>query len=65
MKIRSLTEEDLESAAKLYASVFSAAPWSEPWRETTAYVRLRHFYNSPGFSGVLAEASGRIAGLAV
>lgn len=64
---RRLERSDLEACARLFAQVFSAAPWSEPWRFEGALARLGHFYASPGFVGMLAtsdrgEATGFLLG---
>lgn len=58
MSIRAIQKEDLESCAVLYAGVFSSAPWNEPWTKKAAFERLRHFYESKGFVGVLADMEG-------
>lgn len=56
MSIRPIQESDLKACARLYAEVFSSAPWNEAWSEELAFERLIHFYHSKGFVGVLAKS---------
>lgn len=58
MIIRNIERADLEDCAALYADVFSSFPWNESWTTQVAIDRLAHFYESKGFSGVLAEDNG-------
>lgn len=63
MQPRPLEEGDLEGCATLFAQVFSAPPWSEPWSIERALARLEHFHASPGFVGMLASGErGEVAG---
>ena len=55
MNIRDIEKQDLPELARLYAAVFNASPWCEPWTEAAALKRLAHFYESKGFIGLLAE----------
>ena len=64
MKIRFIERDDIETCAKLFVLVFSAAPWSEPWNVDSAKERLLHFYESKGFIGLIAERDG-IVGFAL
>jgi ribosomal protein S18 acetylase RimI-like enzyme len=64
MKIRSIEKQDIKGCAKLFAQVFSSAPWNEPWTEEDAFTRLNHFYESEGFLGILIEKD-RILGFAL
>ncbi len=64
VKIRPIAHSDLQTCSQLYASVFSAAPWSEPWTEQAAFQRLRHFFQSAGFVGMLAETD-QLLGMAL
>ncbi|WP_111413030.1 GNAT family N-acetyltransferase [Billgrantia lactosivorans] len=64
---RRLEPRDLEACAALFAQVFSAEPWSEPWGVDGALARLAHFHESPGFMGMLTlndlgEAMGFVLG---
>lgn len=58
MTIRSITQQDLDACAELYAAVFSAPPWRESWSREHAYQRLSHFYHSAGFEGRVYDAQG-------
>ncbi|MFQ3786433.1 GNAT family N-acetyltransferase [Halomonas sp. A29] len=51
---RRLELRDLKACAALFAQVFSAEPWSEPWGVDGALARLEHFHASPGFVGMLS-----------
>ncbi len=67
MPPRRLEHCDLEACAALFAQVFSAEPWDEPWRFDGALARLVHFHESPGFLGMLTlndrgEAEGFVLG---
>lgn len=55
MIIRTIKSQDLINCARLYADVFACKPWNEPWSVDAALDRLRHFYGSSGFVGLLAE----------
>ncbi len=55
MQLRNMEERDLEPCARLFAHVFSADPWNEPWDTEQALKRLVHFYDSGGFLGVVAQ----------
>ncbi|MBW6390640.1 GNAT family N-acetyltransferase [Billgrantia antri] len=58
---RRLEPRDLEACATLFAQVFSAEPWSEPWGFERALARLAHFHESPGFVGVVTPGEGSAA----
>lgn len=60
MILRKIEKDDIEACAALFAKVFSAEPWSEPWNTDLANKRLSHFYESKGFIGILAESDGVI-----
>lgn len=64
MKIRQIQNQDIESCAKLFSTVFSDSPWKESWSQEAAFQRLAHFYESKGFEGVVAEGDG-IVGFAL
>lgn len=53
--IRKIENDDLENCASLFARTFSNKPWNEPWDNSSAYKRLKHFFDSEGFVGVLVE----------
>ncbi|EPC03175.1 hypothetical protein L861_22970 [Litchfieldella anticariensis FP35 = DSM 16096] len=55
MQLRIMEERDLEPCAQLFAQVFSADPWNEPWDTGQALKRLAHFHASSGFLGVMAQ----------
>ena len=55
MQIREIKDEDLEACSSLYTRVFSESPWSEVWSQDIALTRLRHFYKSEVFFGLLVE----------
>ncbi|MFC3284480.1 GNAT family N-acetyltransferase [Litchfieldella rifensis] len=55
MQLRIMEERDLEPCAQLFAQVFSADPWNEPWDDELALRRLVHFHDSSGFVGVVAH----------
>ncbi|WP_104204554.1 GNAT family N-acetyltransferase [Billgrantia saliphila] len=67
MQLRRLERHDLEDCARLYAQVFVAEPWKEPWNAERALARLAHFHDSHGFVGMLAETDeqGDIVGFAL
>ncbi|MDI5935813.1 GNAT family N-acetyltransferase [Halomonas kalidii] len=68
MKLRSMEREDLKACARLYARVFAAAPWNEPWDAELALRRLAHFEASSGFLGMVAEGhdeTGEVLGFAL
>lgn len=55
MQLRIMEEKDLAACARLFARVFSAEPWNEPWDDELAQSRLAHFHASSGFLGVVAQ----------
>ncbi|GGX89126.1 hypothetical protein GCM10007160_15600 [Litchfieldella qijiaojingensis] len=55
MQQRNMEEKDLAACARLFARVFSADPWNEPWDDELALRRLVHFHDSSGFVGVVAQ----------
>jgi len=65
MIIRSIESEDLDGISDLYTSVFSAAPWNEPWSREKAKVRLGHIFQSKGFVGLLIEIDKSIETIAL
>ena len=65
MIIRFIESEDLLNISDLYSSVFSAAPWNEPWNHEKALLRLSHIYQSKSFVGLLVEIEGAIEAITV
>lgn len=62
MLIKKIDANDLAYCSELYADVFSSSPWLEKWDSAKAYERLKHFYDSKGFVGLLALEENKIKG---
>lgn len=63
--IRVLGEADLDGCAGLYASVFAAEPWNEPWTARRARERLAEILYAPSYVGLVCAIGGEPAGLAM
>lgn len=61
--IERLREERLDDCADLFAAVFRAEPWNEPWTPETARARLSEILNTPTSLGLVSLADGGVAGL--
>ena len=55
--------EHLDACANLFAAVFNAGPWNEPWTPLTARARLGEILDVPGSLGFVSLAHGEVAGL--
>jgi aminoglycoside 6'-N-acetyltransferase I len=55
----------LDAAARLFVSVFNAAPWNDSWSRATARARLRDVVATPGFVGVGRADGDEICGFAL
>ncbi|MFP7170342.1 GNAT family N-acetyltransferase [Terribacillus sp. 7520-G] len=62
MEIRICKEEDLESCSDTFAMVFKEAPWNEAWTAETASAYLMDFYQTPGFTGIVAIEGKEVIG---
>lgn len=56
-------EERLDDCADLFAAVFGAEPWNEPWTPETARARLSEILDTPTSLGLVSLADGEATGL--
>ncbi|SDC93142.1 Ribosomal protein S18 acetylase RimI [Terribacillus halophilus] len=62
MQIRICKEEDLQSCSDTFAKVFNEAPWNEAWTAKSALSYLLDFYQTPGFTGIVAVEAEEVIG---
>ena len=64
MTTRNVEPADIERCAAVFASVFSAPPWSENWTPENSFQRLADCAATPGFIGLLVEDAHGVAAFA-
>ncbi len=62
MEIRLCTENELKACSDTYAKVFNEAPWNEAWTAESAFSYLIDFYQTPGFTGIVAVENEEVMG---
>jgi aminoglycoside 6'-N-acetyltransferase I len=55
----------LDAAARLFVSVFNAAPWNDGWSVVSARARLQDVVETPGFVGVALHHGPDLCGFAI
>lgn len=55
----------LDGAARLFVSVFNAAPWNDRWSQVSARARLHDVVQTPGFVGVALHQDQQLCGFAI
>ena len=63
--IEAFDDNLLDAAARLFVSVFNAAPWNDRWSQASARARLRDVVGTPGFVGVALPDGQELCGFAI
>ncbi|MEC1261039.1 GNAT family N-acetyltransferase [Bacillus swezeyi] len=62
MEFKLFDESDLLKCAETFIDVFNKEPWNDEWTLEKAKQYLFHFYQTPGFKGILAAEGEAIIG---
>jgi aminoglycoside 6'-N-acetyltransferase I len=62
MIIRTIEDNDLNSLAELFVTVFNQEPWNENWTVEWVLERVNIIFGSYGFHGVMADDSNMPVG---
>ena len=62
MQILPIDKTNLEDCAYLYTTVFNQAPWNEDWSHQQAMSRLKFYYETPNFIGMLVTDDSNLLG---
>lgn len=65
MELKRLGKDDLTKCTETFIEVFNEEPWNDEWTFRRAEEYLLHFYQTPGFLGVVAVENDEMLGFII